>query len=718
MKHAQDELVWVDTNGVVHPLGESAGEQMKRRKDGAFRLLPTPNHVIFMRFTGQDGRRDEEDGAVVRLAGEIVAPGAICDVLALVAQAGWRGELTVRDGEHNRSVFIEGGNAVSATTDVEDERIGRILYRFGVIDEVAHRAIYERQAQGSGERFGEDYLPEKPRQFKTKTKNAQEAHEAIRPTDLFRAPADLRGQLDDDQRRLYELIWKRTVASQMAAALLDRVVVDVSSADGAVSLRATGQTIAFDGFLKLYQEGRDDPSGDEDEDGAMLPPLNVNDPLRQREVTPLQHFTEPPPRFSEASLVKKMEELGIGRPSTYASIISVLQSRSYVRLEQKRFVPEDKGWLVNAFLVEKFGHWVEYGFTAQLEDQLDEVAGGGLFWKDVLRQFWGPFAAKLAEVGEQRQREIIDALDHALGPLLFTANGEGETDPRLCPRCQEGRLGLKLSGFGPFVGCSRYPECNYTRAFTIGGAGGEVEPARADRLLGVDPDLAEEVWLKIGRFGPYLQRGTGAEAKRGSLPPSVTPDSVDLETALQLLALPREVGLDPETQKPIMAGINRYGPYVQLEKKFVRLEPGDDVLTVGMNRAVALLNEPAKGRRATAPATPLRELGNHPADDQPIQLLPGRFGPYVKHGKLNASLPRGASPETLTLDQAVQLLADRAAKGGGKPARAGRGKTAAAAKKAAPAKPAKKAPAAGKTAASATRRAKAEAPKAAARKQS
>src|SRR4051794_9977144 len=268
-----------------------------------------------------------------------------------------------------------------------------------------------------GQRFGEAYLPEKPRQYKTRTKNAQEAHEAIRPTDLFRVPAELRGQLDDDQRRLYELIWKRTVASQMAAALLDRVTVDIGSADGVVGLRASGQTVAFDVFLKLYQEGRDAPvvDGEDEGEGAILPPLQVGDATRKRQIIPLQHFTEPPPRYSEASLVKKLEELGIGRPSTYASIISVLQNRSYVRLEQKRFVPEDKGWLVNAFLVEKFGHWVEYDFTAQLENQLDDVAGGSRFWKDVLREFWIPFAARLAEVGEQRQREVIDALDHALG---------------------------------------------------------------------------------------------------------------------------------------------------------------------------------------------------------------------------------------------------------------------------------------------------------------
>ena len=565
-----------------------------------------------------------------------------------------------------------------------------------------------------GQRFGAAYVPEKPRQYRTKTKNAQEAHEAIRPTDLFRTPGDLRHHLDDDQRRLYELIWKRTVASQMAAALLDRVVVDIGSADGAVSLRATGQTVAFDGFLKLYQEGRDDPTGEEDEEGAMLPPLAVGDAVTQREVTPLQHFTEPPPRFSEASLVKKLEELGIGRPSTYASILTVLQNRAYVRLEQKRFVPEDKGWLVNAFLVEKFGHWVEYDFTAQLENQLDDVAGGGTFWKDVLRQFWEPFAARLAEVGEQRQREIIDALDHALGPLLFRGEG-GETDPRLCPRCQEGRLGLKLSGFGPFIGCSRYPDCGYTRAFTVGANAAANEEGTGDRMLGTDPGSGEEVWLKIGRFGPYVQRGTGGEAKRSSLPPATAPAEVDLDLGLKLLSLPREVGTDPETGKPVTAGINRYGPFIQLEGKYVRLEPDDDVFTIGMNRALALLAEPAKGRRAAAAAGPLREVGPHPADGQPITLHAGRFGPYVKHGKLNASLPKRLAPETLTLEQAVQLLAERAekvAQGGGRPAR---GKPAAAAAKppaAKAAKPADKAPAARKPAAAKSRRGS-SAPKAA-----
>jgi DNA topoisomerase-1 len=561
--------------------------------------------------------------------------------------------------------------------DIGGETVGLITYMRTDSVQLSSEALGACRSL-IGQRFGRDYLPEKPRQYKTKTKNAQEAHEAIRPTDLFRVPSELRGHLGDDERRLYELIWKRTVASQMAAALLDRVTVDIGSADGVVGLRATGQTVAFDGFLRLYQEGRDDPSGEEDEDGAILPPLNVGDPTRKRQITPLQHFTEPPPRFSEASLVKKLEELGIGRPSTYASIISVLQNRSYVRLEQKRFVPEDKGWLVNAFLVEKFGHWVEYGFTAQLEDQLDDVAEGSLFWKDVLRQFWEPFAARLAEVGEQRQREIIDALDHALGPLLFPGNGK--TDPRTCPRCTEGRLGLKLSGFGPFIGCSRYPDCNYTRPFTVGGDGeAATEAANGDRLLGTEPASGEEIWLKSGRFGPYVQQGSGKEAKRSSLPAGVGPEQADLELALKLLSLPREVGRDPETGQPILAGINRFGPYIQREKTYVRLEADDDVFTIGMNRALALLAEPPKGRRAAAAAGPLRELGPHPEDQEPITVHAGRFGPYVKHGKLNASLPKGVTPETLTVEQAVQLLIQRAekvAQGGGKPARGGKAKAA------------------------------------------
>ncbi|MFO1038744.1 MAG: type I DNA topoisomerase [Geminicoccaceae bacterium] len=507
-------------------------------------------------------------------------------------------------------------------------------------------------------RFGERYLPEKPRLFKTKTKNAQEAHEAIRPTDLFRTPQDVGRFLDDDQRRLYELIWKRTVASQMAAALLDRVTVEISSPDGKVGLRATGQTVAFDGFLKLYQEGRDDPTGDEDDEGRLLPPLANGDALDKVSVTPTQHFTEPPPRYTEASLVKRLEELGIGRPSTYAAILSTLQNRNYVRLEQKRFVPEDRGRLVNAFLVAFFDRYVQPGFTADLEDKLDGVAAGDLDWKTVLREFWAPFNGVVGEVKERRVADVIDALNDALAAKLFPPPADGG-DPRVCPLCGSGRLSLKLGKFGAFVGCSNYPECRFTRRF-----GQEGQDAEAPK----DRQLAEDVWLKNGRFGPYVQKGSGEEAKRASLPPNLQPDDLDLEMALRLLALPREIGRDRETNEPILAGIGRYGPYVQRGKQYVNLPPDEDVLTISDNRAIALLAEAAeggrKGRRSAAPASALREMGPHPEDGEPVQVLSGRFGPYVKHGKLNASLPKGTTPETLTMDQAVALLQGRAERAG------------------------------------------------------
>jgi len=545
--------------------------------------------------------------------------------------------------------------------------------------------------------YGERYLPEQPRVFKTKTKNAQEAHEAIRPTDVHREPKQVARYLDDDQRRLYELIWKRTVASQMAAAKLDRVTVDVLDKAGAVTLRATGQTVAFDGFLKLYQEGRDDPSEDEDDENILLPALTTGTPVQERGVTPTQHFTEPPPRYSEASLVKKLEELGVGRPSTYASIISVLQQRDYVRLEQKRFVPEDRGRLVSAFLASFFDRYVQPTFTAALEDKLDRVAAGELSWKEVLREFWQPFVQCVGEVSELRVAEVIDALNDALAPRLFPPRADG-SDPRACPLCSDGRLSLKLGRYGAFVGCSNYPECRYTRQL---GDDADGDPAKAkdERLLGVDPVSQEEVWLKNGRFGYYIQSGSGETVKRSSLPPNLQPDDVDLEIALELLALPREVGTHPETGEPITAGINRYGPFVQHQRQFVRLPPDEDVLSIGMNRALTLIAEnPAKGRGARAEAKALKELGAHPEDGEPVKVLDGRFGPYVKHGKINASLPKGKSPDELEMAEAVELLAARAAKGGKGKAKtsaknkaSGKGKAKTAAKSKASAKAAAKA---------------------------
>ncbi len=386
----------------------------------------------------------------------------------------------------------------------------------------------------------------------------------------------------------------------------------------------------------------------------------------------------PPPRFSEASLVKKLEELGIGRPSTYASIISVLQNRNYVRLESKRFVPEDRGRLVNAFLVSFFDRYVQPTFTAELEDKLDGVASGDLTWKAVLREFWDPFRLRVDEVKERRVAEVIDALNVALAPKLFPERADGG-DPRVCPLCGTGALSLKLGRFGAFVGCSNYPDCRYTRK--LDEDAGEAAKG-SDRLLGVDRANDEEIWVKSGRFGPYVQRGTGADARRCSLLPGMAPETIDLETALQLLALPREVGIDPESGKLVTAGINRFGPFVQLDGKFKRLDADDDVLAIGMNRALSLLAEPEKGRRQAQAAGPLREVGPHPDDGAPVRLYAGRFGPYVKHGAINASLPKSLPPEELTLEKAVDLLRARAARGPGKGAR---GRKAPAAK-AAPAK--------------------------------
>ncbi len=544
--------------------------------------------------------------------------------------------------------------------NLDGETVGLITYMRTDSVQLSGEALAACRSQ-IAKVYGDRYLPEKPRFFRTRTKNAQEAHEAIRPTDLGRIPQAVGRFLDDDQRRLYELIWKRTMASQMASAVLDRVIADIASADRQVGFRATGSTVAFDGFLKLYQEGRDDPAQDEEE-GGLLPPMAPRDPLRRGEIMPRQHFTEPPPRYTEASLVRKLEELGIGRPSTYASIISVLQDRDYVRLESRRFVPEDRGRLVTAFLVAFFDQYVQPGFTADLEDQLDDVAAGIRHWKQVLREFWDPFSGQVDEVKERRVAEVIDALNELLAPHLFAPRDDG-ADPRTCPLCGSGRLSLKFGRFGAFVGCSNYPECRFTRRLGVPAAESE-EPAEVkERVLGVDPDTREEIRLKRGPYGPYVQRGQGEGAKRSSLPPNLSPEQLDLETARQLLALPRELGRHPETGQPIEAGINRYGPYIKHDR-FVRLGPEDDVLSIGMNRAMALLED--AGRKARPAPAVLKELGPHPKDKKPIVLYRGRFGPYLKHGRQNVTLPKRRDPDSLTLEEGVQLLQEKAAKAKGK----------------------------------------------------
>ncbi|MAY68328.1 MAG: DNA topoisomerase I [Rhodospirillaceae bacterium] len=547
--------------------------------------------------------------------------------------------------------------------------------------------------------YGAPYLPGEARIYKSKAKNAQEAHEAIRPTDVARRPEDVAQYLDDDQRKLYDLIWKRTVACQMENAVLDQVAVDIAAADGSCALRATGSVIAFDGFLKVYQEGKDEDAatdGDDDDKLRILPDVKKGQHLARQDVDADQHFTQPPPRYTEASLVKRLEELGIGRPSTYASIISVLQDRNYVKLESRRFMPEDRGRLVTAFLSSFFERYVEYGFTAELEERLDDISGGRRDWKQVLRDFWDAFSKAVDGTKELRVREVLDTLDELLGPHFFPM-GEDGRDPRKCPVCADGRMGLKLGKFGAFIGCSNYPECKHTQALAVpngeNGDGGEAAPEIFPRLLGDDPETGLPITVRKGPYGAYVQLGDaeegGPKPKRASLPKGVSAATIDLEMALGLLALPREVGLHPETGDMITAGLGRFGPFLKMGGTYVSLKGDDDVLTVGLNRAVVLFaDKPRKD--------PPKELGKHPTDKKPVTLKAGRWGPFVQHGKVMASLPKDMDKETLTLEKALELIAAKGGKKAPAPKKA-------AAKKAAPKKKAaKKKPAAKKKAAKKT----------------
>jgi DNA topoisomerase I len=597
--------------------------------------------------------------------------------------------------------------------DVGGETIGLITYMRTDGVQIAGEAINAaRQVIESD--YGKNYVPPSPRQYQTKAKNAQEAHEAIRPTDLASRPRETVKFLDRDQARLYELIWLRTMASQMESAELERTTVDIIAKAGArtIDLRATGQVIKFDGFLRLYHEDRDDPvsgADDDDEESRRLPAMSAGEPLERRWIDATQHFTEPPPRYSEASLVKRMEELGIGRPSTYASILQVLQTRGYVRIDKKRLVPEDKGRIVVAFLESFFSRYVEYDFTADLEEKLDRISNNEVAWREVLREFWRDFIGAVTDIKDLRVSEVLEALDQMLAPHIFPPRADG-VDPRKCPNCADGRLALKLSRFGAFIGCSNYPECRYTRPFSVPGEGAA---ENGHRRLGVDPVTGLEVTLRNGRFGPYLQLGeavNGEKPKRASLPKGIAPDDITLDKALALLALPREVGKHPETGEPIRAGIGRFGPYVHHGKTYANLESGDDALTIGLNRAVTLIAEKVakgpSGRRFGA--DPGRVLGEHPEKGGPIVVKKGRYGPYVSHDGLNATLRRDQEPDSVTVDDAVALLAERAERVGSTGARpSGRKKPAKkSAEKKSPEKTSKapkrvSAPAASKTAASA-----------------
>ncbi len=557
--------------------------------------------------------------------------------------------------------------------DIDGETVGLITYMRTDGVQIAQEAVRACRAV-IARRFGEEFVPKAPRAYRTKAKNAQEAHEAIRPTDLSRAPEDVARALDDDGRRLYELVWKRAIASQMESARLEQTTLDIRDGDGAIGLRATGSVVQFPGFLKLYEEGRDDGNGEGRDDERRLPAVAKGDALGLGAVVPGQHFTEPPPRFTEATLVKRLEELGIGRPSTYASIISVLQERDYVRLERGRFVPEDRGRLVTAFLTSFFRRYVEYDFTADLENRLDEISAGHIDWKQVLDDFWRAFSEAVSETQDLRVKDVLDALDEILGPHVFHSD-DPEVDARLCPGCGGGRLSIKLGRYGAFIGCSNYPECRYTRPLGNGDGHGADAVAEGPRELGVDPESGLAVSLRKGPFGHYVQLGDNGDdgkPKRVSLPEGLSPEAVDVETACKLLALPREVGSHPETGHAIVAGIGRYGPYLRHERKYHRLPKGEDVLSIGLNRAVAIIAD-AKGGGTRAPA---RTIGAHPDDGAPVTLHDGRYGPYVSHNRVNATIPKGSDPDSLTLDEAVALVRERVAKG-----KSGRGGKKAAAKK-------------------------------------
>ncbi|MBI1365212.1 MAG: type I DNA topoisomerase [Alphaproteobacteria bacterium] len=542
--------------------------------------------------------------------------------------------------------------------DIGGETTGLITYMRTDGVDMAPEAVRDARAAIETE-FGGNYVPDAPRAYKTKAKNAQEAHECIRPTSFSRLPSKVRG-LDDDQARLYELIWKRAIASQMESARLETTTIDLLSTDKKTGLRATGSVILFDGFLALYEEGRDDAESD---DGAgVLPKVRQGASADVKDVKAEQHFTQPPPRFSEASLVKRLEELGIGRPSTYASILSTLRDRGYVTMDKNRFVPDSKGRIVTAFLENFFSRYVEYDFTANLEETLDEISAGEADWKAFLRRFWKDFLAAVEDVGELRIADVLEALNESLAPLIFPPKEDG-SDPRACPSCGTGRLSLKTGKFGAFIGCSNYPECNYTRQLSA-LAEGEDAVAQGDTLLGADPQTGLDVWLKIGRFGPYIQlgeqeKGSKDKPKRAGVPKTWKVDEIDLEKALMLLSLPREIGPHPEDGEPIEAGLGRYGPFVKHGKVYANLPSIEDVFEIGLNRAVALIEEKKANPRAGrgTGAKPLKELGAHPETGEPVNVMNGRYGPYVKHGKTNATLPSDSDPQSVTLEEALALIA-------------------------------------------------------------
>ena len=538
--------------------------------------------------------------------------------------------------------------------EIDGETVGLITYMRTDGTQISNEAL-ETCRNYISQKLGKDYLPDQPRNYSgKKAKNAQEAHEAIRPTDINRDPSSLKSILDRDQMRLYELIWNRTVSSQMESAEFERTSIDICNKDKSIIFRANGSIQKFDGYLKLYQETKeeDEKKEDNEDDENILPDVNNGDALTINKILDEQHFTNPPPRYSEASLVKKLEELGIGRPSTYASIISVLSTRNYVELINKKFIPTDRGKLITAFLDKLFNKYVDYNFTANLEDNLDEITSGKIKWIDVLSQFWEQFNINVNEVKELRTRAILDMLNESLADIIFDKDESGSVERK----CQcGGELSLKVGRFGAFIGCANYPECKFTRPLSKIKAAQETFMSEPKEIG--ETDDGKKITLKKGRFGPYLQVGNEEkEMKNFSIPKGISPDEVDIEKAKFLSGLPKVIGKYPDNNEDITLNNGRFGPYVKCSNKSATLESPEDIFSIGLNKAITLIAEAKPGRRSS---NEIKNLGEHPEDKKPVKVMKGQFGHYIKYKTINATIPDDKDPNDITMEEALVYIDKR-----------------------------------------------------------
>ena len=546
--------------------------------------------------------------------------------------------------------------------EIDGETTGLITYIRTDSTDLSKEAIhsYRDFIQNN---FNSSYLPEEIRSFKSKkAKNAQEAHEGIRPTDVLRKPEEMKKYLDEDGFKLYNLIWKRSLASQMSSALFERTAISISNENEKIKLRANGSIQTFDGFLSIYSEFNkksEMTESDDNEDDRDLPNITLNDNIDNVKPASSQHFTLPPPRYSEATLVKKLEELGIGRPSTYASIISVLKMRNYVEVEKNRFVPEDRAILITGFLKGFFSKYVDYEFTAEMEESLDEITSGTINWKEFLDKFWKNFSSNIGEVTDLRITNVLDHLNESLKNHIFI-EADGKDITRECPTCS-GQLSLKVSRFGAFVGCSNYPECKFTRPISPK----KIKEVVEDKVLGIDDETKKEIKLLSGRFGPYIQLGDNDQKekpKRASIPKGIPAAEIDLAKANYLLSLPREIGSHPESGEMITINYGRYGGYLSCADKNASLEDISEFFEIGINRAVSLLANAKPGRLKSS--SEIKTLGDHPEDKKPIKVMKGKFGPYIKYKSINATIPDQYDPETISMDEALDLIERKLEKDG------------------------------------------------------